>query len=452
VPSPDAKILPPQGTQSVVQLGLRANWQQFTLLVIVNAFVGAMVGLERSIVPLLGHQVFGLASTTAVLSFIMSFGVVKALANLFAGRLGDRIGRKRVLVAGWLVGLPVPLLIIFAPSWGWVVFANILLGINQGLCWSTTVIMKIDLVGPSRRGLAMGLNEAAGYGAVSLSAIAAGYLAATYALRPQPFLLGVGFALAGLVLSLVFVRESHGHARHEAAVLAQQAVQTADSVQPTPAVSAAPPQALSFKDIFLLTSWKNRTLFGVSQAGLVNNLNDGLAWGVFPLFFAAGGLSIEQIGLLAGIYPGVWSVAQLLTGALSDRIGRKGMIVGGMLLQGVALGLVPLLHGFGWWALSMVLLGLGTALVYPTLLATIADVTHPDWRASAVGVYRLWRDSGYAIGALLAGILADLFGVFWAIGVIGGVTFLSGVVVFGVMRETLPARREHPRSTLHPVS
>ena len=452
MPSPDAKILPPQGTQSVVQLGLRANWQQFTLLVIVNAFVGAMVGLERSIVPLLGHQVFGLASTTAVLSFIMSFGVVKALANLFAGRLGDRIGRKRVLVAGWLVGLPVPLLIIFAPSWGWVVFANILLGINQGLCWSTTVIMKIDLVGPSRRGLAMGLNEAAGYGAVSLSAIAAGYLAATYALRPQPFLLGVGFALAGLVLSLVFVRESHGHARHEAAVLAQQAVQTADSVQPTPAVSAAPPQALSFKDIFLLTSWKNRTLFGVSQAGLVNNLNDGLVWGVFPLFFAAGGLSIEQIGLLAGIYPGVWSVAQLLTGALSDRIGRKGMIVGGMLLQGVALGLVPLLHGFGWWALSMVLLGLGTALVYPTLLATIADVTHPDWRASAVGVYRLWRDSGYAIGALLAGILADLFGVFWAIGVIGGVTFLSGVVVFGVMRETLPARREHPRSTLHPVS
>ena len=442
MPSPDAKILPPQGTQSVVQLGLRANWQQFTLLVIVNAFVGAMVGLERSIVPLLGHQVFGLASTTAVLSFIMSFGVVKALANLFAGRLGDRIGRKRVLVAGWLVGLPVPLLIIFAPSWGWVVFANILLGINQGLCWSTTVIMKIDLVGPSRRGLAMGLNEAAGYGAVSLSAIAAGYLAATYALRPQPFLLGVGFALAGLVLSLVFVRESHGHARHEAAVLAQQAVQTADSVQPTPAVSAAPPQALSFKDIFLLTSWKNRTLFGVSQAGLVNNLNDGLAWGVFPLFFAAGGLSIAQIGLLAGIYPGVWGVAQLLTGALSDRLGRKGMIVGGMLLQGAAIGLLPLVQGFAWWVVAMVLLGLGTALVYPTLLAAVSDVAHPDWRASAVGVYRLWRDSGYAIGALLAGVLADLFGVTWAISVIAGVTFLSGIVAQGVMRETLPPKRE----------
>src|SRR6266436_6263974 len=392
VPSPHVKRLPPQGVPSVVQLGLRANWQQFTLLVIVNAFVGGMVGLERSIVPLLGQRVFGLVSTTEVLSFIVSFGVVKAASNLFAGRLSDRIGRKGVLVVGWLVWLPVPFLIIFAPSWGWVVFANVLLGINQGLCWSTSVIMKIDLVGPARRGLAMGLNEAAGYGAVSLAAIAAGYLAATYALRPQPFLLGIGFALAGLLLSLFFVRESHGHARHEAAVLAHQALQTTDSAQTTTAVSAARPQAPSFKDIFLLTSWKNRTLFGVSQAGLVNNLNDGLAWGVFPLFFAVGGLSIAQVGLLAGIYPGVWGTTQLLTGALSDRIGRKGMIVGGMLLQGVAIGLIPLLHGFGWWALSMGLLGLGTALVYPTLLATIADVAHPDWRASAVGVYRLWRD------------------------------------------------------------
>ena len=371
VPSPHVKRLPPQGIQSVVQLGLRANWQQFTLLVIVNAFVGGMVGLERSIVPLLGHQVFGLASTTAVLSFIVSFGVVKALANLFAGRLGDRIGRKGVLVAGWLVGLPVPFLIIFAPSWGWVVFANILLGINQGLCWSTTVIMKIDLVGPASRGLAMGLNEAAGYCAVSASAIVAGYLAATYALRPQPFLLGIGFALAGLLLSL---------------------------------------------------------------------------------FFAVGGLSIAQIGLLAGIYPGVWGVAQLLTGALSDRLGRKGMIVGGMLLQGAAIGLLPLVHGFAWWVVAMVLLGLGTALVYSTLLAAISDVAHPDWRASAVGVYRLWRDSGYAIGALLAGVLADLFGVTWAIDVIAGVTFLSGVVVSVVMRETLPAQRKAPGAQLHDVS
>jgi len=433
VPSPDVKTLPPQGTKAVVQLGLRANWQQFTLLIIVNAFVGGMVGLERSIVPLLGQREFGLVSTTAVLSFIMSFGVVKALANLFAGRLSDRIGRKGVLVVGWLVGLPVPFLIIFAPSWGWVVFANVLLGINQGLCWSTTVIMKIDLVGPARRGLAMGLNEAAGY------------LAATYALRPQPFLLGVGFALAGLLLSLLFVHESHGHARHEAALLARASGQTEGSepsVPPAPGLVADRPKAPSFKEIFLLTSWKNRTLFGVSQAGLVNNLNDGLAWGLFPLFFAAGGLSIAQIGLLAGIYPAVWGTAQLLTGALSDHLGRKGMIVGGMILQGAAIGLLPLLHGFGWWALTMGLLGLGTALVYPTLLAAVSDVAHPDWRASSVGVYRLWRDSGYALGALLAGVLADLFGVSWAIGVIGTLTVLSGVVVQAVMAETLP-RLQH---------
>ncbi len=375
MPSPDEKKLSPQATQSVVQLGLRANWQQFTLLVIVNAFVGGMVGLERSIVPLLGQRAFGLASTTAVLSFIVSFGIVKAASNLFAGRLSDRIGRKGVLVVGWLVGLPVPLLIIFAPSWGWVVFANVLLGI--------------------------------------------------------------GFVLAGLLLSLLFVRESHGHARQEAALLATASEQSEGSAERVwlPDRRPAPP---SFREIFWLTSWKNRTLFGVSQAGLVNNLNDGLAWGVFPLFFAAGGLSIAQIGLLAGIYPGVWGSTQLLTGALSDRLGRKDMIVGGMLLQGVAIGLLPLLHGFWWWVLTMGLLGLGTALVYPTLLAAVADVAHPDWRASAVGVYRLWRDSGYAIGALLAGVLTDLFGGSWAIGVIAGVTFLSGVVAQGVMRETLP--------------
>jgi MFS family permease len=307
--------------------------------------------------------------------------------------------------------------------------------------------MKIDLVGPARRGLAMGLNEAAGYGAVSLSAIAAGYLAATYALRPQPFLLGIGFALAGLLLSLFFVRESHGHARHEAAMLASPAGQAAASAHQTPLPEqlAAPP---SFKDIFLFTSWKNRTLFSVSQAGLVNNLNDGLAWGLFPLFFAARGVSLVQIGLLAGIYPGVWGTAQLLTGALSDRLGRKGMIAGGMMLQGIAIGLIPFTQGFVWWAVDLILLGLGTALVYPTLLAAVSDVAHPAWRASAVGVYRLWRDSGYAIGALLAGALADLFGVSWAIGAIAGVTFLSGVVVSGVMRETLPRKRVAKTPTL----
>ena len=441
MPSPDVKSLPSQVTTPDVQLGLRANWQQFALLVLVNVFVGGMVGLERSIVPLLGQQVFGLASTIAVLSFIVSFGIVKAASNLFAGRLSDRIGRKGVLITGWLVGLPVPFLIIFAPTWGWVVFANVLLGINQGFCWSTTVIMKIDLVGPVRRGLAMGINEAAGYGAVSLAAIAAGYLAATYALRPQPFLLGVVFALAGLLLSIFFVRESHGHARHEAALMARQSNHAPQTAQQATDQAAQGPTALSFKEIFLLTSWKDRRLFAVSQAGLVNNLNDGLAWGLLPLFFAAGGLSIAQIGLLAGIYPGVWGIAQLFTGALSDRLGRKGMIVAGMLLQGTAIIALPFLHDFALWAVAMVLLGMGTALVYPTLLAAISDVAHPEWRASAVGVYRLWRDSGYAIGALLAGVLADLFGVPWAIGVIGVLTFLSGVVVKLVMSETLPRKR-----------
>ncbi len=441
MPSHDITSPASQKTTPSVQLGLRANWQQFTLLVIVNAFVGGMVGLERGIVPLLGQQVFGLTSTIAVLSFIVSFGIVKALANLFAGRLSDRIGRKGVLITGWLFGLPVPLLIIFAPSWGWVVFANVLLGINQGLCWSTTVIMKIDLVGPARRGFAMGINEAAGYGAVSLAAIAAGYLAATYALRPQPFLLGVGFALAGLVLSVFFVHESHGHARHEAKLLMRHSSQEQEPAQQVIDQTAQKPTAPTFKEIFLLTSWKDRTLFSVSQAGLVNNLNDGLAWGLLPLFFAAGGLGIAQIGLLAGIYPGVWGTAQLFTGALSDHFGRKGMIMSGMMLQGTALILVPFLHSFAWWAVAMVLLGFGTALVYPTLLAAISDVAHPEWRASAVGVYRLWRDSGYAIGALLAGILATFFGVLWAIIVIGMLTFLSGVVVKIVMSETLHRKK-----------
>jgi MFS family permease len=412
-------------TAEPVRLGLRANWQQFWLLVLLNAFVGAMVGLERAIVPLLAADDFGQTSSTVILAFIISFGVVKAVANLFAGRMSDRIGRKRILVAGWLFGLPVPFLVIFAPVWEWAVFANVLLGINQGLCWSTTVIMKIDLVGPARRGLAMGLNEFAGYGAVSLAALASGYLAATYALRPQPFYLGIIFASAGLILSLVFVRESHGYARHEAQLLGT------DSETPQP----------SFGHIVLLTSWKDRALSACSQAGMVNNLNDGLAWGLFPLYFATAGLDLRQVAILAAIYPGVWGLAQLGTGALSDKLGRKGMIVGGMWLQAVGILLVLVMRGFAPWAGSMVLLGLGTALVYPTLLAAISDVAHPNWRASAVGVYRLWRDGGYAVGALLAGVLADLLGVRWAIGVIAALTFASGAVVLGRMYETLPSRR-----------
>ena len=413
-----------------VRLGLRANWQQFALLVVINAFVGGMVGIERAVVPLIGEQDFLIASRTAILSFIVSFGIVKALANLFAGRMSDRIGRKRILVAGWIFGLPVPLLIMLAPSWSWVVFANILLGINQGLCWSTTVIMKIDLVGPARRGLAMGLNEFAGYVAVSLAALASGYLAATYALRPEPFYLGLSFAIAGLLLSAVFVRDSGAHAREEARHIAASAV------------------PLSFGHIFALVSWRDRALSSVSQAGLFNNLNDGMAWGLFPLVFAAGGLGVDQVGLLAAIYPGVWGVAQLGTGALSDRLGRKSMIVGGMWLQAAGILLMVFWSGFVLWAMAMLLLGLGTALVYPTLLAAVSDVAHPDWRASALGVYRLWRDAGYAVGAVVAGVLADLLGVPFAIFAIGVLTFASGAVVLVRMYETLPGA---PRNSLQVV-
>jgi MFS family permease len=422
VPSPSAAT-------PAIRLGLLENWQQFSLLVLINAFVGGMVGLERTIVPLLAEQDFGLASRTIALSFIVSFGVVKALANLLAGRFSDRIGRKQILIAGWLFGLPVPVVIMLAPSWDWIVLANVLLGINQGLCWSTTVIMKIDLVGPARRGLAMGLNEAAGYLAVAGAALASGYLAATYGLRPEPFYLGVVFAVAGLVLSLLFVQESRGHARYEAALQSG---------------SAVPPTAPSFGEIFKLTSWKDRRLFAVSQAGLVNNLNDGMAWGLFPLFFTAAGLPINQVAILAAIYPAVWGLGQLGTGALSDHVGRKPLITGGMMLQALGIFVIVATAGFLPWASGAVLLGLGTAMVYPTLLATIGDVAHPDWRASAVGVYRLWRDGGYAIGALLAGIVADLLGLRWAIGAVGVLTLASGAVVATVMTETLAARRPAP--------
>ena len=440
MPSPETPLSPSAGAPSI-RLGLRANWQQFALLVVVNAFVGGMVGIERTVVPLLAGQAFGIASKTAILSFIVTFGLVKAAANLFAGRMGDRFGRKRILVAGWLIGLPVPILVMVAPSWGWVVFANVLLGINQGLCWSTTVIMKIDLVGPARRGLAMGFNEAAGYLAVALAAFASGYLAATYALRPQPFFLGIAFAVLGLFFSVFFVRESQGHARYEAATLQKTALEEGGGpAQEQP----------SFAAIFVLTSWKDRSLFAVSQAGLFNNLNDGMSWGLFPLYFAALGLPLAQISVLTAIYPAVWGVGQLGTGALSDRLGRKGMIACGMWVQAFAIFLIVLVHGFLPALFGAIILGLGTALVYPTLLAAVGDVAHPSWRASAVGVYRLWRDSGYAMGALLAGIVADLVGTSWAIGVVGGLTLLSGVIVALVMKETLQRKLPPQQVTTDP--
>jgi MFS family permease len=406
-----------------IRLGIRPNLAQFSLLVLINAFVGAMVGLERTILPAIAEQEFHLEARVAVLSFIVVFGLVKAPTNYFAGRLADHLGRKVVLVGGWIVALPVPFLLMWAPSWNWVLFANVFLGASQGLTWSTTVIMKIDLAGPERRGFAMGLNEFAGYGAVALSALATGYIAAHYGLRPQPFYLGVGFAVAGLVLSTVLVRETHAHALHEA------------KHHMTPVHVAT----LSQREIFLRTSFLDRDLSSISQAGLVNNLNDGMAWGLFPLFYAAAGLSLERIGLLAAIYPAVWGVGQLFTGAFSDRVGRKWLIAGGMWTQAIGIALIVLSARFSGFAAGSILLGVGTAMVYPTLLAAIGDVAHPVWRASSVGVYRLWRDLGYAVGALLAGITADMLGIHSAIWFIAALTFASGLVVAARMQETRPS-------------
>ena len=401
-----------------ITLGLRENWQQFSLLILVNAFVGAMVGLERVVVPLLAAQEFGIASKSAVLSFIATFGLVKAITNLLAGRLNDSIGRKRTLVAGWMVAIPIPLVIILAPSWGWIVFANVLLGVNQGLTWSTTVVMKIDLVGSRLRGLAMGLNEFAGYIAVALSAFASGWIASHYGLRPEPFYLGIAFTAAGLALSTLFIRDTSAHMRLEATV------------------SAAGLAPLSMRDAFVRTSWRDPALSSASQAGLVNNLNDGLAWGLFPLFFAEAKLSVAEIGLLAAIYPATWGIVQLWTGALSDRIGRKGLIAGGMLIQGAALLAIVHFRGLVPWTIAGVSLGVGTAMVYPTLLAAIADVANPAWRSSALGIYRMWRDLGYAVGALLAGAVADAFGMSAAIALVGALTIASGLLVIVRMPET----------------
>jgi MFS family permease len=414
-----------------VRLGLRANLGQFALLVGVNALVGGMFGLERTVLPLLAGQVFGLQAVTAALTFILAFGAVKAATNLAAGALSDRYGRKPVLVAGWLVGLPVPLLLIWAPSWGWVVVANVLLGVNQGLCWSTTVIMKIDLAGPERRGLAMGLNEAAGYGAVALTAWLTGLIAAQAGLRPEPFLLGLAYAGLGLGLSALVVRETRGHARLEAELIPDATGAPAQPVGPDT-------RPLSTREIFVLTSLRERALSACSQAGLVNNLNDGLAWGLFPLLFAGAGLGVGRIGVLAAAYPAVWGAGQLLTGPLSDRLGRKGLIVAGMWLQAAALALVAATRGFAPWLAGAILLGVGTAMVYPTLLAAVGDVAHPRWRASAVGVYRLWRDGGFALGALLAGVVADLAGLAAAVWVVAGLTGLSGLLVAVRMYETHP--------------
>jgi MFS family permease len=417
---------------------VRANLAQFSLLVGVNALVGGMVGQERSLLSLLATQVFGLAAVSAALTYIVAFGLTKAATNFLAGTLADRYGRKPVLVAGWLLGLPVPLLIIWAPTWGWIVAANVLLGVNQGLCWSTTVIMKIDLAGPRRRGLAMGLNEAAGYLAVALTAYLTGLIAARAGLRPEPFYLGLVYAGLGLGLSLLLVRETRGHAQLEAQ-LTDAARPTVANPGPNRTLAAADVERPSTREVFVHTSLREPALSACSQAGLVNNLNDGLAWGLLPLLFVRGGLPIGQVGLLAALYPAVWGLGQLLTGPLSDRLGRKPLITGGMLLQAMALASTALAGSFLPWAAGAILLGVGTAMVYPTLLAAISDVAHPNWRASAVGVYRLWRDTGFAVGALLAGLVADLAGLEAAVWVVAVLTAGSGVVVAVRMYETHPA-------------
>ena len=407
-------------------LGLRANLAQFSLLVAVNALVGGMLGQERTVLPLLAEQVFALEAYTAALTYILAFGICKAATNYFAGTWSDRFGRKPVLVAGWIIAIPVPLLLIWAPSWGWIIVANVLLGISQGLTWSTTVVMKIDLVGPKQRGLAMGLNEAAGYLAVSATALATGYLAATYGLRPVPFLLGIAFAAIGLGMSVVFIRETREYARMEAATHQARDGGRHDHLDAD----------LSNGQVFFETSFKEPALSSACQAGMVNNLNDGLAWGLFPILFLTAGLSLSEIGILAALYPAVWGLAQLGTGALSDRWGRKWLIVSGMVVQAVGLAMVAAFDSFAWWAVAAILLGLGTAMVYPTLLAAIGDVAYPTWRARAVGTYRLWRDGGFAVGAIVAGVLADLAGLRFAIGVVAALTAISGLIVALRMYET----------------
>jgi MFS family permease len=382
-----------------------------------------MVGQERAIVPLLGVQVFGLPTATAALSFLVAFGLTKAVTNLVAGALADRVGRKPVLVAGWLVGLPVPFMLIAAPDWGWVVVANMLLGVNQGLTWSTTVLMKIDLVGPRRRGLALGLNEASGYLAVALTAFLTGVIAQSAGLRPEPFFLGIAVAGLGLGASVLFVRETHGHALHE---------------------GGPPGSDIAWRRLLWRSTISDPSLSAVSQAGLINNLNDALAWGLLPIVWATAGLGLAQIGILAGVYPATWGVTQIATGALSDRVGRKRLIVAGMLIQAAAIAAIAATTGFVPWLASAAVLGLGTAMVYPTLIAVVADVAEPRQRGAVTGIYRFWRDLGFAIGAVLVGVLADRFDARVAILVVATLTGVSGLIVAARLRETRPVGSARP--------
>ena len=433
--------------QSEMKLGLRENVGQFSLLVLINVFVGMMVGLERTVVPLIGEKEFRLVSKTAIVSFIVSFGVTKAICNLFAARVSETVGRKKVLVVGWLVGLPVPFIIIFANRWFWFDVANVLLGVNQALCWSMTVIMKVDLVGPKRRGLALGLNEFAGYVAVGFTAWITGYIASVYGLRPQPFYLGIGVAFAGLLLSWFFAKETRQYATLEA-TLHHPSVPVVSASVRGPTI----PRHGSLREVFALTSWKDRNLVSCSQAGLVNNLNDGMSWGIYPLFFSSLGLGVAAIGTVKAVYPAAWGALQVLTGPLSDRWGRKWLIAGGMTVQAAGIWLTVTIPHYSAWILAALLQGIGTAMVYPTLLAAISDVAHPEWRATTMGVYRFWRDLGYAIGALISGIIADLLGMRTAIQVVAVLTLLSGLHVVFRMRETHGITKRETESIPSPAA
>ncbi len=392
---------------STVELGLRNNWRQFALLVVINAFVGGMVGLERTILPQIAEADFHIASKTAILSFIIVFGFTKAITNYFTGLLANKWGRKNLLVIGWLFALPIPFILIYANSWNWVVLANVLLGINQGLTWSSTVVMKIDLVGEKNRGLAMGINESAGYLAVGLVAFLTGWIAAEYGLRPYPFYLGFVFIGLGLLGSWLLVRDTRHHVAKEAT----------DSAVPL------------LKNIFWQTTWQDRNLGSISQAGLINNLNDGMVWGLLPILLATKGFTLTQIGVVVALYPGVWGIGQLFTGKMADHFNKKAMLFWGMLLQGVGLLLMTWASSYTEFIILSILLGVGTAVVYPTFLAAMADYTHPQQRAASIGVFRLWRDSGYAFGAILTGLVADTLGINSSVVTIGGLTLLSAFVI-----------------------
>ncbi|MCG8332246.1 MAG: MFS transporter [Chitinophagales bacterium] len=393
--------------QNDVKLGLKENWKQFTLLVVVNAFVGGMVGMERTIFPQFAEIEFGVASKTAILSFITAFGITKAIANYYTGKLANRFGRRNLLIFGWLLAIPIPFILIYATHWNWVILANVLLGISQGLTWSSTVVMKIDLVGEKDRGFAMGLNEFAGYFAVGLVAFFTGYVANRYGITPYPFYTGIFISLAGLLLTLLWVKDTRSFVNKESVT----------------------DQTESLNNVFIETTFKNKTLSSVTQAGLINNLNDGMIWGLLPILLLSLSFNSENIGIITAIYPTVWGIGQLFTGKMSDHYSKKGMLFWGMLLQGIAILFIPYSSSFLLLVILSAILGLGTALVYPTFLSTIAQATSPQQRAESIGTFRLWRDLGYAFGAVLSGIVADLFGIEYAILLIGGLTILSSLII-----------------------